>query len=368
MTIAEKILRAKEDYDVVYGASKAKAEAITRGLIDRSITEIVIPDGVKKIGAHLFAYHYVLKKVTIPESVERLDGNAFSWTALTELDLPIGCKFLNDYALYACNETGLKRIRLGDTVEIKGYVFTYNRNCLLYDFSRNTAVPILTNTNSFNGINANAKILVPAALYYDWITATNWSEYADYIVPDGLLPSKGLEYSFNGWNYEVIGRGSCLDSVIVIPETYNDGINGEHAVNRINGDNDNYVGAFANDQTIEEIVLPEGFCSLAWNAFEGSSLKVVRNYSGGDSFWSSGLTLEYVSFIDGTGILNFDFSAADYVKTLDFSRHTSVPLLSDATYLNAHPDLQILVPIELYDEWVVATNWVEFAEYLVAVE
>lgn len=95
---------------------------------------------------------------------------------------------------------------------------------------------------------------------------------------------------------------------------------------------------------------------------------VVRNYSGGASFWSSGLALEYVSFTDGTGILNYDFSAADYVKTLDFSGHTSVPTLGDVTYLNANPDLKILVPVDLYDEWAVATNWVEFAEYLVAVE
>jgi hypothetical protein len=97
-------------------------------------------------------------------------------------------------------------------------------------------------------------------------------------------------------------------------------------------------------------------------------LKIVRNYSGGASFWSQDLALEYVSFIDGTGIDNYDFSAATYVKTLDFSRHTSVPTLGDVYYINANPDLKILVPIELYDEWAVATNWVEFAEYLVAVE
>jgi hypothetical protein len=39
----------------------------------------------------------------------------------------------------------------------------------------------LLNTNAFNGINAIAKIIVPDALYDEWIAATNWAGYQSYI-------------------------------------------------------------------------------------------------------------------------------------------------------------------------------------------
>ena len=51
-----------------------------------------------------------------------------------------------------------------------------------YDFTRHTAVPTLSATNSFNGIAADYNIRVPAALAGKWKAATNWATYADYIV------------------------------------------------------------------------------------------------------------------------------------------------------------------------------------------
>ena len=50
-----------------------------------------------------------------------------------------------------------------------------------YDFTSHTAVPTLEKTNAFTGIPADCEIRVPAALYDEWIAATNWSTYSDYI-------------------------------------------------------------------------------------------------------------------------------------------------------------------------------------------
>lgn len=50
-----------------------------------------------------------------------------------------------------------------------------------YDFSQATAVPTLSNTSAFRFINQLCKIVVPDNLYDQWIAATNWSTYADYI-------------------------------------------------------------------------------------------------------------------------------------------------------------------------------------------
>ncbi len=341
--------------------------------IERSIVEVDIPEGVKLIGAHAFAYCGDLARVSIPEGVERVGASAFQSTQIKELILPISCETWEGYAV--CNMTVVERIEFGDTKYLQVYACINNFKCIEYDFSRNTTIPTLADVNAFDGINANAKILVPLPLYHEWIASTNWSEYASYIVPAEKAPSavtpdyvsEGLEYEFETSSYSVIGRGSCLDSVIVIPETFDDGVHGELPVRRITGvENNEEDGAFANDQTIEEIVLPESGVYIDWHAFIGSSLKSVRNYFGGDSFWNDGLALEYVSFIDGVGIANYDFWEVNRALTLDFSRHTAVPELTDTEYLAIHPDLKILVPLELYDEWIAATNWAEYAEYIVA--
>ena len=50
-----------------------------------------------------------------------------------------------------------------------------------YDFSQFTAIPTLANINAFNNINAQCKIVVPDELYDEWIAATNWATYANYI-------------------------------------------------------------------------------------------------------------------------------------------------------------------------------------------
>jgi hypothetical protein len=55
-------------------------------------------------------------------------------------------------------------------------------NMVFYDFSHHTAVPTLANTNAFNGIPDDCKIIVPDALYDEWIAATNWSAYATYTI------------------------------------------------------------------------------------------------------------------------------------------------------------------------------------------
>jgi hypothetical protein len=44
-----------------------------------------------------------------------------------------------------------------------------------YDFTSHTVVPTLANTNAFSNIPTDCEIRVPAALYDEWIAATNWS-------------------------------------------------------------------------------------------------------------------------------------------------------------------------------------------------
>lgn len=84
------------------------------------------------------------------------------------------------YALENCST--LTNVTIGSGItSIGSDAFKNCTNVLTYDFSSCTSIPTLSSTSTFSGINANCKIRVPASLYSDWITATNWSTYASYI-------------------------------------------------------------------------------------------------------------------------------------------------------------------------------------------
>ena len=359
MTIADKVLLLKQDFDEVYdaGYEKGKAEGggggsddgVLASLIERSITEFDVPVGVKTIGSYCFSYCGKLKKITIPEGVKSIGANALNGTALTELTLPMSCESVGTYAIYNC--ASLKSIVFGNVKTISSNALGANTRCTLYDFTRCETVPTLNNTNAFNSINANAKILVPASLYDEWIEATNWSAYADHIEAYYIV-SEGLE--ING--AAVVGRGSCTDSVIVIP----DGITqiGE--------------GAFVNDQGIDTLVLPKGGASIIYGSLDGSSLKKIVNCNGSvDSFALYGLSIERISFVDSQwGFAALGFSGIQGSPIYDFSKCTSVMYLDayDLEFVSVGENTKFIVPASLYDDWVSDTNWAYFADYIVAAE
>lgn len=101
-----------------------------------SLTDVIIPNGISKIGDSMFSSCRSLPSIYIPPSVTTIQANAFK-----------SC-----YALAK------------------------------YDFSRHQSIPSLAATSAFSGIASDCKIVVPDALYDDWIIATNWSSNASYII------------------------------------------------------------------------------------------------------------------------------------------------------------------------------------------
>jgi hypothetical protein len=68
---------------------------------------------------------------------------------------------------------------------ISSFSSNYFRDCtgLAYlDFTHYSSVPTLGNTSYITDTNSDCKIRVPAALYDEWIVATNWAAIADRIV------------------------------------------------------------------------------------------------------------------------------------------------------------------------------------------
>ena len=89
---------------------------------DNTIEEIIIPEGVKKIGPYAFAGLTKLKKVTLPSTIERIDQGAF--LGCTSLETVVGLqnvKFLNQRAFEGCALTG--SVNLDAAIAIADYAF-----------------------------------------------------------------------------------------------------------------------------------------------------------------------------------------------------------------------------------------------------
>ena len=359
MTIADKLTQIAENTPKVYEAGKAEgyteAEAIIIELIESTIIEIVVPKGTKKIGACAFDNVPSLKKITIPEGVEQICSQALAWTGITELELPLSCHTLDSLALlgiWSC-----KTMRMGNVTSIGEKAFVQCNALVELDFTKCDSVPALASTNAFDNycLKNNPKILVPAELYGEWVAATNWAEYAVYIVPVGQAPViETPDYVSEGLLIEngvLKGRGACTDSVIVVPEE----------VEEIE------FYCFKDDELIDTLILPESGCCLAGYVGSHSTLRVMKNYYDMDASFGLSETerLEFISVIGSNDIDNNQFTGLPDGIKYDFSRCDSVPGLGSVDSITVGEGTEIFVPLELYEEWIAATNWAQISQYIV---
>lgn len=125
---------------------------------EKDITELTIPDGVKKIEDEAFTFCKQLKKVVIPDSVEKIGDAAFEYdeklcdinipsnlkeipynfifcTAVGEIKIPDSVKKI---ASYAFSNTKLKRIEIPDSVTTIGdRAFAYCKKLTYVKLSAN---------------------------------------------------------------------------------------------------------------------------------------------------------------------------------------------------------------------------------------
>ena len=146
-----------------------------------SLASITIPSGVTSIGNNVFEQCYFLKSITIPSGVNIISYSVLrSCYFLTAITIPSGVTSIQNYAFQNCNSLASITIPSGVT-SIGSAAFSSCYNVRKYDFTSATNIPTLSSTNVFASINDICKIYVPDALYDDWIVATNWATYADYI-------------------------------------------------------------------------------------------------------------------------------------------------------------------------------------------
>ena len=172
---------------------------------DSSLVSACFPDGVRIIPKYMFQDCYSLDRVSVPNNLEKITSYAFyNCYSLPYFVAPQSAVDIGDNSF--CNCKSMSFVVLSDDMvnipynmfyycyslaglRVPGGVPAINANTFGYcygfrfcDFSRHAFVPTLSSTKAFDRTAPDLEIRVPAALYDEWIAATNWSTYASRIV------------------------------------------------------------------------------------------------------------------------------------------------------------------------------------------
>lgn len=148
------------------------------------LKELAIPPTVKYFQqSALDRCGYNIDKLTIPESTITLSDNSFyEWDKIVNIDIPPSVTTIGYSCFYNCKN--VKTVTFRSSPSIANSAFYGLEDVVMYDFSRVNSVPALSSTNVFSSASSDYKMIVPLRLYDEWTSATNWSYYSSYIVPD----------------------------------------------------------------------------------------------------------------------------------------------------------------------------------------
>jgi len=148
-----------------------------KGLIERDITSITIPDSVVSIGNYAFAGCSGLTSVTIGNSVTSIGGNAFyNCIALTSVNIPDSVTNVGNQSFQGC--TRLATVTIGNGMISIGSTAFKQCTALTSVTILATTPPTLANANTFANNASGRKIYVPAESVESYKTASVWSTYA----------------------------------------------------------------------------------------------------------------------------------------------------------------------------------------------
>lgn len=142
-----------------------------------ALSSLILPPNVP-LGAYVGPSYFEF--LSLSPTSELKGSSCLSLWCLKHITIPTNTAKIDFNTFYNC--CSLKKLIVPSSVTtIENSAFNNAGNILLYDFSKASSVPSLRNNAAFTGINEQAKIIVPDALYNSWIAATNWSSRANYI-------------------------------------------------------------------------------------------------------------------------------------------------------------------------------------------
>lgn len=146
-----------------------------------SLKEVQLSKSITALGDNAFKSCTSLRRVILPDTITTIPSGTFDGcSCLAIIDLPDTITSINNNAFSGC-ESLTKMVFPQGLTNIGDSAFNYCRGMKVYDFTKCTAIPT-AGSQIFRQIKSDCEILVPSALYDEWIAATNWATYASNIV------------------------------------------------------------------------------------------------------------------------------------------------------------------------------------------
>lgn len=311
-----------------------------------SLTGLVVPPSFATIDAS-FAYGcYDLSMVSIPYGVTNVGSKAFyNCRSLEAIDLPSSVVAIGTQAFYQCYSIAHVGVREGvQTMDSSAF-----QSCSAI---RSIRVPSTVTTMGnmlFAYCSALESINIP-----DGITAVSSSMFASCVALESVaLPDSVTE----------IGSSAFSNCTALKEINFPEGLVtfGEYCFNSCS--------------LLPDIRIPEGTLSIPSNAFFGChiarSLHLPDSLTSiGDSAFGNPESVHKIVLPAGITTLGGNaFSGCYSLLLLDCSKCTAIPTITKSYKIltNQPEDCRIHVPAALYDEWITAQYWSDFADIIVAV-
>lgn len=130
------------------------------------------------------------------------------------------------------------------------------------------------------------------------------------------------------------------------------------------------AGAFQSCPLLESVSLPDSITVFGEYTFRNSnallSVNIPNKVTSLGYDFQNNHHLAYL-FIPPS-VVSIGDTAFYYLtgmRCYDFSQHTSVPVLGSSAFSGIQSFCKIVVPDNLYDEWIAATNWSLFSSYII---
>ena len=316
-------------------------------LVTRNITKLTTDDfeGITEIGPYAFAGCANLTSAEIPASVTTIGNNAFDLCSnLT--NIIVGSTTINSSAFYNCSN--LINVTLLEGVETLGINCFYNTG--LTTLILPTSVVEMDNSCFWNVDNlsiyyngsVNQFIEIEKSLPLGSNRGNTFDLYVNNQKVTSVTISPNDNFSFYACSNMSI-ESATIDnntSSYMFQECLNlTTINFGTSIYSIN----NYT--FYRCSSLQQINIPSNITSIDGSAFSNCTNLQQVTYGG-----------------QAPNILQDVFRNDNAVTKYDFRNCITIPTLYSTTSLGHASGCQIIIPDALYDEWIVATNWVALTD------